>query len=239
MQVVILAAGKGTRMKKLSKNTNKTMLKVKGKPILEYKIDALPRKINEIIFVVGYHCEDIMKHFGRFFRGRKITYVFQHNLNGTGGAVHLAKSIIKDKFMVLMGDDLYHKKDLEDIAKHDLAVLGYEVPNHNEVAVIKADKKGNMIDIIEPPHNCRSKLGNTAVYVLNKDFFNYELMPKRPGDKEFGLPQTMATMAKDHKIKVVKARAWYQISNPDDLVKAEEIAHQFAKIPNKKTKKKK
>lgn len=216
-------------MKKLSKGINKTMLKVKGKPILEYKIDALPREITEVIFIVGYHCEDIMKHFGRYFKGRKITYVFQHNLNGTGGAVHLAKSIIKDKFLVLMGDDLYHKKDLKDIIRRNLAVLGYEVPNSKEVAVIKTDKKGNMVDIIEAPHNCRSKIGNTAVYVLNKDFFNYELEPKRPGDKEFGLPQTMAKMARDHKIKVVKARAWYQISDPNDLKKAEEVLQHFFK----------
>jgi NDP-sugar pyrophosphorylase family protein len=237
MQAVILAAGKGTRMKKLAKSTNKNMLKVGGKPILEYKIDALPRKITEVIFVVGYHCEHIMKHFGRYFNGRKITYVYQHNLNGTGGAVHLTRSLIKDKFLVLMGDDLYHKKDLEEIIRYDLAVLGYEVLNHKEVAVIKTDTKGNMIEIIEAPHNCRSKIGNTAVYVLNKNFFDYELTPKKPGDLEFGLPQTMAKMARDHKIKVVKAREWYQISNPDDLKEAEESLSKFFRLKRKPAKK--
>jgi NDP-sugar pyrophosphorylase family protein len=225
MQVVILSAGKGTRMKKLSRDTNKNMLKVKGKPILEYKIDALPKKITEVVFIVGYHCEHIMKHFRRYFKGRKITYVFQHNLNGTGGAVHLAKSILKDKFLVMMGDDLYHKKDLENIIQHDLAILGYQVDDPSLFGVIKTDEKGRMTDVIEKPKNSRHKLANTGVYVLNKDFFDYDLVPI--GGGEFGLPQTMAKMAADHKIKVVKARAWHPIGSPEDLKKAEEILHKF------------
>lgn len=228
MQAVILAAGKGTRMKKLSKHTNKTMLELKGKPILEYKIDALPKKIKEIIFVIGYHGDHIMKHFKRKYKGRKITYVFQTNLNGTGGALHLAKSVLKDKFIVLMGDDLYHKKDLRNLMEHDMAVLGYEVDDPGQFGVIKTDKKGHMIEVIEAPHKSKKfKLANTGVYVLDKKFFNYDLVPKKPGDKEFGLPQTMAKMAKDHKIKVVKAGGWFQISNPEDLKKAEAVAHKF------------
>lgn len=228
MQAVILAAGRGTRMKKLSKKTNKTMLEVKGKPILEYKIDALPKKVKEIIFIVGYHGDQIMKHFKRRHKGRKITYVIQTNLNGTGGALHLAKSVLKNKFIVLMGDDLYDKKDLKNLIEHDLAVLGYQVDDPGQFGVIKTDPKGNMIEVIEAPHKSKKfKLANTGVYVLNKKFFDYDLVPKKPGDKEFGLPQTMAKMAKDHKIKVVKASEWFQISNPDDLKRAEEVAHKF------------
>ena len=132
--------------------------------------------------------------------------------------------------MVLMGDDLYSKKDLEKLIKYDLAVLGYEVENPGQFGVIKVDKNGNMIDIIEAPHKSRKyRLANTAVYVLNKDFFKYKLVPKKPGDSEYGLPQTMASMAKDHKIKVVKARSWHQITCPEDIKAAHKIAHKFLK----------
>jgi len=214
-------------MKHLTRSTAKPMLCIKGRPILEHKINALPKKIKEIIFIVGYQGGHVLTHFKRYFNGRRIIYVFQTNLNGTGGALHLAKSILKDKFLVLMGDDLYHKKDLEELIKNDLAVLAYEVSNPGDFGVIKTNRSGHMIDIIEAPHKTRHKLANTGVYVLNKKFFEYDLISKKPGDKEFGLPQTMAQMARDHKIKVTKARAWHPIGNPEDLKEAEKILHNF------------
>jgi UDP-N-acetylglucosamine diphosphorylase / glucose-1-phosphate thymidylyltransferase / UDP-N-acetylgalactosamine diphosphorylase / glucosamine-1-phosphate N-acetyltransferase / galactosamine-1-phosphate N-acetyltransferase len=227
MQAVILAAGRGKRMKGLTQAVAKPMLKIKGKPILEHKINALPKKIKEVVFIIGYHGEHIIKHFKRFFNGKRITYVFQHHINGTGGALHMAKSILDDKFLVMMGDDLYHKKDIANLLKHDLAILGYEVDNPSLFGVIKTNRRGYMVDVIENPKTNEYKLANAGVYVLNKKFFEYELIPKKKGDSEFGLPQTMAQMAKDHKIKVEKARAWHPIGNPDDLKEAGNVLHMF------------
>jgi len=225
MQAVILAAGRGKRMKGLTSAVAKPMLKIKGKPLLEHKVNALPKKIKEIIFIVGYRPEHILAHFGRYFNGRKIIYVFQHKINGTGGALHFAKSILKDKFLVMMGDDLYTKKDLAEIINYDLAVMGFEVNDPSQFGVIRTDAAGHMIDVIEKPKSCRHKLANTGVYMMNKKFFEYELAPI--GNGEFGLPQTMARMARDHKITVIKARAWHPIGNPEDLKKAEELLYKF------------
>lgn len=225
MQAVILAAGRGKRMKGLTQATTKPMLKIKGKPILEHKINALPRKIKEVVFVVGYRCEHILKHFKRYFNGRKITYVFQHNLNGTGGALHQARCILKDKFLVMMGDDLYHKKDLINLMQHDLAILGYEVDDPSFFGVIRINANGHMVEVIEKPKNSRHKLANAGAYILNKKFFEYDLVSV--GNGEFGLPQTMAKMAREHKIKVEKARAWHPIGKPEDLKEAEKVLHQF------------
>lgn len=227
MQAVILAAGRGTRMGDLTLSTTKPMLEIKGKPILEYKILALPEKIKEVIFVVGYYAEHVVEYFRSYFNGRKITYVFQHYINGTGGALHLAKSILRDKFLVMMGDDLYHKNDLEKMLQYDLAILGYEVEDPSSSGVIKIDERGNMIDVIENPESDEYKLANTGAYVLNKKFFDYKLVPKKAGDVELGLPQTLAQMARDYEIRVERATIWHPISNPEDLKKAEEVLEKF------------
>ena len=63
MQAVILAAGLGTRMGKLTKNTPKPMLKLDGKNLLEWKIERLPKEVDEVILVVGYKSEVIKKYF--------------------------------------------------------------------------------------------------------------------------------------------------------------------------------
>lgn len=226
MQVVILAAGRGKRMKDLVKGIPKPMLKIKGKPILEHKINALPKEISEIVFVVGYYGEHIMNHFKRYFNGRKVTYVFQTNLNGTGGALFLARSVLKDKFLVMMGDDLYHKKDIKKLLKHELAVLGKEVEDPSKFGIIKINKKGHMIDVVEKPKRSKDRLASTGLYVMNKKIFDYDLVPI--GGGEFGLPQTLAKMAEKHPIKVEKATFWHAIGNPDDLIEAEKIIHKFA-----------
>lgn len=225
MQAVILAAGRGKRMKNLTAKNNKTMLRVNGHPILKYKLNSLPKEIDEIIFIIGYQGNRIKKQFGSRYKGRKIKYVLQKRLNGTGGAIHRAKNLLRGKFLVIYGDDLYHKRDIEEIIKFDLAVLAKEVKDVTKFGILKTDKKGHLIDIVEKPKKSKSKLANIGLFVLNKDFFKYKLVPV--GGGEFGLPQTLATMAKDYEIKIMKARHWHPIGNPEDLKKAEKIISKF------------
>jgi NDP-sugar pyrophosphorylase family protein len=225
MQAVILAAGRGKRMKNLTDEIPKPMLKLKGKPILEHKINMLPKEIDEIIIVIGYCGDHIIRHFKRYFAGRRIIYVYQDKMNGTGGALHLAKSVLRDRFLVIMGDDLYHKKDLKRMLRHDLAILGHEVEDVTKFGIIKTNKNGYMIEVVEKPKKSKDKLASTAVYMLNKKFFDYDLVPI--GGGEFGLPQTFAKMAKEYKIKVEKATMWHAIGSPEDLKSAEKVLHKF------------
>ena len=213
-------------MGELTRSTTKPMLKIKGRPILEHKIKLLPRVITEIVFVIGYCGDDILRYFGRNFCERKITYIFQKNINGTGGALHLAKGFLQDKFLVMMGDDLYCRKDLTRMVRHDLAILGCEVSDPSRFGVIKFDKQGYMRDVIEKPKALKNCLANTGVYVINKHFFDYDLVSI--GNGEFGLPQTMAKMAREHKIKVEKAAAWHPIGNPEDLRLAQKVLADFS-----------
>ena len=175
--------------------------------------------------MVGYHSMHIISHFKRYYAGRRIIYVFQENLNGTGGALHLAKSVLKDKFLVMMGDDLYCKKDLDGLLKHNLAILGYEVNDARNFGVIKVGKDDTMKDVLEKPKNIKKGLVNTGAYLLNRDFFNYGLVSV--GNGEFGLPQTMAKMSDKYKIKVEKASFWHPIGKPEDLKSAEKNLYKF------------
>lgn len=225
MQAVILAAGKGTRMRPLTYDIPKPMLKIKGRPTLEYILDVLPDEIDEIILVINYLGEQIESHFGDNYKGKKIIYVRHDELDGTGGAVHCAKDVIKGKFIVLNGDDLCYKPDIENLIREDLAVLGWEVEDPRKYGVIKTDSEGNLIDIIEKPDTFDYKLINTGAMALNQDFFKYELV--RISDKEFGLPQTLAKMAKDLPVKVLKATHWMAVGCPEDLERAEKEIEKY------------
>lgn len=226
MQCVILAAGKGTRMRPLTYDIPKPMLPLKGKPILEYTLAALPKEIDEVIFVVNYLGEHIQKYFGMEWKGRKIHYVLQEELNGTGGAIHSCKHLLKEDFLVLMGDDLYCRNDLKNICDNGLAILALEVENPKRFGVFKLDKEGNLVDIIENKSEIKGKqLINAAAYKLNKKFFGYSLVSI--SETEYGLPQTLVKVAQDFPVKILKAREWFPIGFPEDIEKAEEVIHKF------------
>ncbi|HAR99548.1 MAG: Glucose-1-phosphate thymidylyltransferase [Candidatus Moranbacteria bacterium GW2011_GWC2_37_73] len=217
MQIVILAAGRGTRMNELTDDVPKPMLEINGKPILAYKLEALPAEIKEVIFVIGYLGNQIQQYFGDSYAGKKISYVVQEQLNGTGGAVHLVKDLVVDDFLVMMGDDLYVKGDIENCMKNDLAVLGFEVNNPNKFGIILSDENKNLLKIIEKPKMAGPALANIGLYKLNKNFFDYPLVSI--GNGEYGLPQTLALMTKDYQVKVEKTIDWFPIGNPADLEK--------------------
>lgn len=225
MQAVILTAGKGTRMKELTKNSQKTMLEVCGKPVLAHKLDVMPDEIDEVIFIVGYFADQIRDYFGDEYNGMKITYVVQEKLDGSGGAVHWAKDILKDKFIVMNGDDLYLADDIRRVLENDLAIMALEVENPIGFGVFEVDENGNLISIVEKNQDPEKRLLNVGLYALNKKFFDYDLVPI--SDTEFGLPQTLAVMAKDHPVKIEHAKMWQPVGNPDELKKAEEVLGEF------------
>jgi bifunctional UDP-N-acetylglucosamine pyrophosphorylase/glucosamine-1-phosphate N-acetyltransferase len=227
MQAIILAAGKGTRMRPLTYDIPKAMLPVKGKPVLEYTLGFLPAEVDEVIIVINHLGEQIKNYFGDEWKGRKITYIVQEELNGTGGAVRICKGLIKGKFLVIMGDDLYYKADLARLAKEEIAIMAKEFDNAERFGIFQTDEQGNLLNIIESPHTFKSGLVNIGAYVLDEKFFDCEMVPKKAGDIEFGLPQALAKMAKEYPVKILKATHWLPIGFPEDIQKAEAVIDEF------------
>lgn len=221
MQTVILASGRGKRMGHLTLDTPKPLLRVGGKNLLQHKIDILPEDINEIILVIGHLGDQIKSFFGTNYGGKKISYVYQPTLSGTGDALWQAQNILTDRFMVMMGDDLYSAEDINSCLKHPWSILVKEVPFLQRGGRIILDQDNHLIDIIEcQEHNLPNGLVNAGLYVLNKEIFNYPLV-KIPNVEEYGLPQTLIQATKDVDIKIVKSKEWIEMTSPEDIDKTE------------------
>jgi len=227
MQAVILAAGKGTRMEKYDKTIPKPMLELApGKPILAHTIDILPEEIDEVIIIVNHFKDQIEKFFGDSYNGKKITYAIQEKLDGTGAAIHICKDMLKDDFIVLMGDDLFHPDDIKKMIEcPDYSILLWKVRTLEEVrgGVVQIDEDNNMVDIVEYPDDPKTLLLNTGLYKLKKNFFDYPLEKINPESSEYGLPQTLVKVAKDHPVKAFNATFWQMVNTPEDLGKARAI----------------
>ncbi|OGG49960.1 hypothetical protein A2763_00370 [Candidatus Kaiserbacteria bacterium RIFCSPHIGHO2_01_FULL_54_36] len=227
MQAVILAAGHGTRMEELTHAVPKPMLELNGKPLLEYKFEALPEEISDVILVVGYQGNVIRQHFGGSYDNKKITYVEQDNRRGTADALWRAKDVLQDRFLVMMGDDIYTKEDAQAvIAPGDVwRLLVQEISEMHRAGSIELDAEARIVDIIEGDKNKEKGLASTNMYLLDTRVFSCPLVPKQEGSLEFGLPQTVVTGAKSLGVRLepVFTDKWIQITSPKDLVYATEM----------------
>lgn len=226
MKAVILAAGKGTRMGDLSKDTPKPMLKVLGKTLIEHKLLNLPKEIDEVVIIVGYLQDKIVEVLGDSYQGIKITYVIQNEQKGTAHALFCAKDVLKDedKFLVMMGDDIYSKDDMSECLKYDFSILIREVDSILGRAKVIFDDEGHIKDIVEKYPDDESGFVCTGFYSLTPKIFEQEMV-SIPGG-EVGLPQTILSMKDEINIKAVQSRFWLQITSPEDLL----VAETFLKI---------
>ena len=120
MKAVILAAGKGTRMKELTNELPKPMLRVQGKPILEHIIEGLSTAgIRDFCIVTGWRAEVIEDYFGDGHQwGVAISYGRQLVQDGTGKAPELAKVFVgQENFLLTYGDILVKLETYQQMVK--------------------------------------------------------------------------------------------------------------------------
>ncbi|WP_435074256.1 sugar phosphate nucleotidyltransferase [Halorubrum sp. HHNYT27] len=106
-QAVVLAAGEGRRVRPLTRYQPKPMLRVAGRPILEYPLDALVHSgVEHIVLVVGHGRNRIQNRFENTYRGVDLTYVTQSTQLGSGHALQAAVDHVDEEFLVVNGDNV-------------------------------------------------------------------------------------------------------------------------------------
>jgi len=226
MQAVILAAGKGTRFGELTKTTPKSLMPVLGKPILEYTLSSLPFSIKEVLIVIGHLGNQIQNRFGSKFGKFDIKYIEAGELNGTGGAAWAAKAYIKNRFLVLSGDDIYSKGELEKLVgiKTWAAGLSKAIPQSPKYLTFELGKNNRVLGA-RYPSEYEMKNGilvSTGAFVLNKNIFRSSLVPIGEAG-EFGLPQTILKVTRKYPTKGVLMKKWILINRTEDIIRAESL----------------
>jgi len=195
MKALILAAGRGKRLGKISQEKNKCMIEIKGKPLLTYGLDcAVQTDISEIIIVVGYQAEEIINTFGNNYQGKRIRYVFQPEQKGLVHAIECAKEALgKEDFILMLGDELMIKpKHQEMIKKYReenlFALCGMmRVEDRNLIkktyAAIQTED-GRIFRLIEKPNKPMNNLMGTGNCILKNEILSY--IPQTPINQKRG-----------------------------------------------------
>ncbi|QQR65521.1 MAG: NTP transferase domain-containing protein [Candidatus Brocadia sp.] len=220
-QAIILAAGKSTRTWPLTVTKPKPLLKVMNKEILKHNLDALQGLVSEVIIIVGFKKEMIINEIGQKYGKLRIQYVEQSTQLGTGHAVKCVEDIIKNKFLVLGGDDIFSRKDIQACLKHKYAVLGCKVEDPSRFGVFVLSGK-DVRKVVEKPQTYVSDTANTGLYVFDKNVFNFKLKKSLRG--EYEIIDYINELVKEEKVvcETVKGH-WLSVGYPWDLIQANNI----------------
>lgn len=220
MQCVILAAGKGTRMRPLTDTTPKPLVTVAGTPLLEHIVAALPSAVEELIIVTGYLEEQIKDFCGDEFYGRKVTYVHQAEQKGTAHALWLCKDLIKGRFLFMFADDLHGAQDLARVTSYTRAMLTLTTETPERFGIVVRHPDGTLAEIVEKPAHPPSNLASTGVMMLDEHIFEFDPFAKETKG-EYYLTDVLQEYAHQYPIAVVEQQLWIPVGYPEDVERAE------------------
>ena len=221
IQAVIMAAGKSTRTWPLTLTKPKPLLKVMNKEIIKHNLDALQGLVSEVIIIVGFKKEMIIEEIGHKYGKLKIRYAEQKRQLGTGHALKYVEKLIKGKFIVMGGDDIFSKKDIKACLRHKYAVLGCKVedPGRFGVFVVKGKE---VKKVVEKPKKFVSGIANAGLYVFDKSVFKFKLRKSQRGEYEI-IDYINALIKKERVVcENVKGR-WLSVGYPWDLIEANNV----------------
>ena len=209
LQAVILAAGEGIRLRPLTQNKPKALIPVANKPIIEHTIlSLLEAGIRDIIVVVGYRKEQVMRHLSHL--SVPVMIVRQTEQLGTAHALLSARDRIAGDVLVLPGDNYIDPDSIRDIAriKNSLLYTTHRQPSNFGVVTIEED---TVTSITEKPVLASRMTVSCGVYHLGAELLNRITLPSLSEAIDDEIRQGT-------RITAVKAHSWQDAIYPWDLL---------------------
>jgi glucose-1-phosphate thymidylyltransferase len=215
MKLIVPLAGKGSRLRPVTNEVPKPLIKVAGRPVLDYVMDTVSElDIDEVIVITGHLKEDVESYIRGNFK-QPARFVEQKVQDGTAGAIDLARPFVDGPVLIIFVDTLFDA-DLSLINRTDAdgIIWAKEVEDYQRFGVIVTDEDGNMERIVEKPSEPISKFANIGVYYIRDhealfDGIEWTLnQPKNNG--EYFLTDAFQHMVDNgRKIKTAKVTGWY------------------------------
>jgi len=210
LKAIILAGGRGKRLRPITDYVPKPLIPIKNIPIIEWQIKYLKKfGISEIIICSGYKTKMIENYLNNKKLGIKITFSVEDKPLGTGGAIKKAGKKIKDKSFLVINGDIITNIDLKKLIKKNNAIASIQLKT--KFGILQTD--GNKIIKFDEKKEIENLWMNAGIYHLNK-----ETLKELPtvGDIEKTLFPDYAKKEKLTTIKFTNSK-WYSIDSFKDM----------------------
>ncbi len=210
MDAIILAAGKGTRLRPHTLTVPKPLLPVQGRPILDWIVGALP-PVDRLIVVVNYLGGQIEEYLRTQTHVASALAVRQDEPRGTGDALMSCKDYVtSDRVLVLNGDDLIGRADIAKLAAVEAGILVHPVEAPEQFGIVAARPDGTLESLVEKPPGLPSpQLANIGGYVFPSRVFDLTLPLSSRG--EYEITDAVSQLAADGEFMVIQAGFWLPI----------------------------
>ena len=192
MKAVMLAAGKGNRLKIHGNVTNKCFVKVCNRPLLEYALDFInPSFFTELIIVVGYNAEYVINYIGTSFHGVKVSYIHQEHPRGIVDAIKFAyEAIACEEFLMMLSDEIIIDPRISHMIEYfnngDFdGICGVTHESAERISVsysLRTDDKNKILQVQEKPAMPFNSLCGTGLCIANRSLL--ELVFSTPVNNE-------------------------------------------------------
>jgi UDP-N-acetylglucosamine diphosphorylase / glucose-1-phosphate thymidylyltransferase / UDP-N-acetylgalactosamine diphosphorylase / glucosamine-1-phosphate N-acetyltransferase / galactosamine-1-phosphate N-acetyltransferase len=227
-KAVLLAAGRGTRMRELTQELPKPMLQVRGKPVLQHIIEGLrDANLTEILVVVGWHAEVVCNFLGDGSKlGVRLQYATQIVQDGTGKVVELAREFVgPDSFVLSYGDILIAPENYPHIcatlAGAEAVVSVKRNEDVTQGGAVFVNENFELVDLREKPKpgEPTSPWYNAGIYAFRSSIFDYIAKLERSPRGEFELTEAIRNLAlAGNKVQVFElAGNWADVRDPEIL----------------------
>ncbi len=229
MQVIIPLAGKGTRLRPHTHLVPKPMLKVAGRPVMDWVMDRLHGlNVTELIFITG-HLKEQVEAYSSTRYGYPARYIEQKVQDGTAGAINLARPYVTGPVLIIFVDTVF-EADLTLINRTDAdgIIWAKEVEDYQRFGVVVTDADGYMTRIVEKPKEPISRLANIGLYYIkavDSLWQGIDHVLAAPSNKgEYYLTDAFQFMIeKGKRILTAEVGGWYDCGKLDTLLETNEI----------------
>jgi glucose-1-phosphate thymidylyltransferase len=225
MKVIIPLAGKGTRLRPHTHVTPKPMLRIAGKPVMDYILDDLKKlgTVEQVVYITGHLKEKVEAHAREAYDFPSV-FIEQRVQDGTAGAVALARPYVDQPVLIIFVDTIFDA-DLSIVKTTDAdgIIWTKEVEDYQRFGVVVTDGAGNMTRIVEKPSTPISKRANIGLYYIRNWQLLYEgidhVLRQPPNKGEYYLTDAFQYMIdRGAKIRVVDVEGWYDAGKLDTLL---------------------
>ena len=224
MKAILLAGGKGTRLRPLTIHTPKPIVPIFDRPFLQYQIDLLRQvpEIDEIVLSLNYQPGRIEEVFGDGAGlGVHLRYVVEPTPLGTGGAIKFAAGEAMDEPLVVFNGDVFASVDIAAVIrlhrerKARATIVLTPVDNPSAYGLVQTDAQGNVVEFLEKPatDQIRCNTINAGIYVLEP-----QTLDRIPRDTTFSIERGyFPSLVKDNEtfVAVVSEGYWIDIGTPE------------------------
>jgi glucose-1-phosphate thymidylyltransferase len=223
--VIIPLAGKGTRLRPHTHTVPKPMLKVAGKPVMDYVMEDVAKLsgVEQVVYITGHLKEKVEAYAKANYKFPGV-FVEQQVQDGTAGAVDLARPYVDQPVLIIFVDTVFDADlSIVETSTDDGIIWTKEVEDYQRFGVVVTDANGHMTKIVEKPSTPISKRANIGLYYIKNWKLLYEGIAhvlKQPANKgEFYLTDAFQYMIdKGAKIRVVDVAGWYDAGKLDTLL---------------------